>query len=421
MTQKQAIEIMMSGANVFLTGEPGSGKTYTLGKYINRAEKAGRHVAITASTGIAASHIHGMTIHSWSGLGIADKIGPEDLARFANIRRLVKRYRKTDVLVIDEVSMLHGARLDMVNEVAKHLRNDKRPFGGIQVILVGDLFQLPPVSRDSDVLDFVHLSESWQELSLKICYITEQHRQQTNDGLLDLLQAMRNETVTTDHLTLLKNRTGIKGDRLTRLYSHNVDVDAINRRELDKLPGKIKKFSMTSSGDQKKVDQMKRSILAPEKLELKVGAEVMFVANNFNEGFVNGSRGRVIGFNKKTRYPIVQMESGRKILVEEHTWKMKEDDHVVAEVDQIPLRLAWAITIHKSQGMSLDAALIDLSKAFTPGMGYVALSRVRSLNGLYLEGINELALVMHGEIYDLDAELRMESELLLEKPKELKI
>jgi ATP-dependent DNA helicase PIF1 len=410
MTQPEAIAIMLSGANVFLTGEPGAGKTYTLNKFIDAAEAKRKSVAITASTGIAASHIGGVTIHSWSGLGIAEELTEADLIRLSNNGRLVKRYRKTQVLVIDEVSMLHGARLDMVNAVAKKLRGSDLPFGGMQVILVGDLFQLPPVTRGSNVFDFVHLSNSWQELGLKVCYITEQHRQEGDDMLLALLQAMRSNSITPEHLQMLKHREGVGGDNMTRLFSHNVDVDVINRAKLDALPGKIRSFRMRVSGDPRKSATLMKNVLAPETLELKVGAEVMFVANNFEIGFVNGSRGRVLGFHKKTKNPVVQMETGRKIQVEEHAWIMKEDDVEVARVEQHPLRLAWAITIHKSQGMSLDSAIVDLSKAFTPGMGYVALSRVRSLKGLYLTGINETALTMHEEIYELDGYLREASK-----------
>jgi ATP-dependent exoDNAse (exonuclease V) alpha subunit len=285
----------------------------------------------------------------------------------------------------------------------------------MQVILVGDLFQLTPVNRQSATLDFAHHSNSWRELNLKICYLTEQHRQELDDGLLDLLEAMRCNKVNGIHMELLKGRMRLNPDAesITRLYSHNVDVDAINQQHLDALPGKVKKFKMRKSGQPNLVATLVRNILAPEILELKVGAEVMFVANNFNEGFVNGSRGKVVKF--KDGDPIVKMTGGRTLRVEMHSWKTKVDEQVLAEVEQLPLRLAWAITIHKSQGMSLDAAEIDLGKAFTPGMGYVALSRVRSLTGLYLQDINEVAMIMHEEIYALDELLREKSETLMLK------
>lgn len=404
---------MMGGANVFLTGAPGAGKTYVLGQFIARAQRAGKKVAVTASTGIAASHLNGTTIHAWSGLGILDHLSSEDLKRLGSNERLIKRYNSTDILVIDEVSMLHGARLDMINEVAKVLRGNDQPFGGLQVILVGDLFQLPPVSRGTRQLDFVHLSHAWAELNPRICYITEQHRQAGNDNLLSLLEAMRSGDVDESYNELLQERLQQKpseGMVLTRLFAHNLDVDSINKQHLGALPGDRYIFTMETKGSKAKIEQLAKGLLAPEELELREGAEVMFVANNFAEGFVNGSRGRVVRFDGER--PVVRLLSGKLITVEPHSWSLNEDGRIRAEISQLPLRLAWAITIHKSQGMSLDAAQIDLSRAFTPGMGYVALSRVRSLDGLYLRGINSMALAMHPQIHDLDSELRQASALL---------
>jgi ATP-dependent exoDNAse (exonuclease V) alpha subunit len=404
---------MISGENVFLTGAPGAGKTYVLNQFIKRAERSGKKIAVTASTGIAASHIGGATIHSWSGLGILDKLSGDDLRRLGGSDRLAKRYNNTDVLVIDEVSMLHGRRLDMINQLAKLLRGSDAPFGGLQVVLVGDLFQLPPISRGTQEFDFIYQSDAWAELDPRICYLTEQHRQQGNDALLGLLEAMRRGEFDEDQGQLLQDRldqTLPEDLVITRLYSHNLDVDAINQKYLDELPARSQKFQRYAKGSKAKVEQLSKGLLAPEVLELKVGAEVMFVANNFGAGFVNGSRGRVVKFDRDV--PVVQLLNGRDISVEPHSWSLSEDGRVRAEITQLPLRLAWAITIHKSQGMSLDAAEIDLSRAFTPGMGYVALSRVRGLTGLYLKGINNMALAMHPEIHQLDTSLRQASDIL---------
>jgi ATP-dependent DNA helicase PIF1 len=415
MRQAQALAVMLAGESVFLTGPPGAGKTYVLNEFIRRAQRKGETVAVTASTGIAATHIGGTTIHSWSGLGIRESLSDWDRDRLIQTERLTKRYNAADVLVIDEVSMLHGHRLDMVNEVCKLLRKDPAPFGGLQVIMVGDLFQLPPVNRGSDLVDFAHMSAAWQELHPKICYLTEQHRQQ-NDALLDLLNAMRAGDVGEHHESMLTERLEMHPDvdePVTRLYAHNMDVESINQKHLDAIDSATKLFIMQTKGQAQKVESLVKSVLAPGQLELKTGAEVMFVANNFVQGFVNGSRGRVIGF--KEGMPQVELLSnGRVIRVEPHTWTLTEDDKKRAEVSQLPLRLAWAITIHKSQGMSLDAAEIDLSRTFTPGMGYVALSRVRSIDGVYLKGINNMALAMHPQIYAFDADLRTASEELAE-------
>ncbi len=413
MRQLQALKIMLEGRSVFLTGAPGAGKTYVLNEFIRRATRAGKTVAVTASTGIAATHIGGTTIHSWSGLGIRESLSEWDRTRLKGMDKLVKRYNATDVLVIDEVSMLHGRRLDMVNEVCKLLRENDEPFGGLQVILVGDLFQLPPISRGGEALDFVHMSHAWQELNPEICYLTEQHRQ-VGDGLLDLLEAMRRGDINELHEAMLQERLQRQptqdGHAVTRLYSHNVDVETINQHHLKAIERDAKVYTMQKSGVAAKVEQLIKSVLAPAKLELKIGAEVMFVANNFGAGYVNGTRGTVVDFDGDD--PIVELKNGREIRVESYSWALEEDGRKRAEVTQLPLRLAWAITIHKSQGMSLDAAEIDLSRSFTPGMGYVALSRVRSMDGVFLKGINQMALIMHPYIFEFDVNLRNASAAL---------
>lgn len=414
MRQRQALQVMLSGASVFLTGAPGAGKTYVLNEFIRRAQRGGRRIAVTASTGIAATHIGGSTIHAWSGLGIRDELTPHDRRVIETNAALRKRYISADTLVIDEISMLHGKRLDMVNELCKLLRENAEPFGGLQIVLVGDLFQLPPVNRGDELVDFAHTSAAWRELDPEVCYIAEQHRQQ-GDRLLDVLQAMRRGELEEWHVESLRERLGKKpseGVVVTRLYSHNLDVDSINQRYLTGLTGTPHIYTMEFHGPEHKTEQLRRSVLAPEVLALKEGAEVMFVANDFGAGFVNGSRGQVVGFEEDGSPQVRLLHGGRIIIVEPHSWALTEDDKKRAEVAQLPLRLAWAITIHKSQGMSLDAAEIDLSKSFTPGMGYVALSRVRSLDGVYLTGLNAMAMRLHPDIFAFDAELREASDTL---------
>lgn len=407
MRQDQALYIMSQGKPVFLTGPAGSGKTYVLNEFIRQLKKEGKEVAVTASTGIAATHLGGSTIHSWSGLGIRDSLSSQDRSWLEGNSHLAKRYNMTDVLIIDEVSMLHGARLNMINEACKLLRDDDRPFGGLQIILTGDLFQLPPVNRTGGHDDFVHNSQAWQELKPIICYLETQFRQ-SDGALLSVLEALRTEEFDEMHEELLRERVGLQPEPdtvVTRLYTHNINVDEINDRQLNNLPGDTEIFEMDTTGRKQYVEQLQKSVLAPASLQLKTGAEVMFVANNFGAGFANGTRGRVVEF--KDDLPVVELQANsRRIKVEQNTWRYEEDGRERATVSQLPLRLAWAITIHKSQGMSLDAAIIDLSRAFTYGMGYVALSRVRSIEGLYLTGINNMALKLHPEIFLFDKKIR---------------
>jgi len=311
MTQAQALEVMRRGDSVFLTGPAGSGKTYVLNKFIAWAKRQGKQVAVTASTGIAATHLGGTTIHSWSGLGIRESLSEQDLTWLKNNTTLLKRYSNTDILIIDEVSMLHGKRLDMVNQACKLCRSSDLPFGGLQVVLTGDLFQLPPINREGGDDDFAHLSAAWQELAPKICYLSEQHRQ-VSDPLLDILTAMRRNEVNEAHEATLQARLGLELPTnlvITKLYSHNADVESINQGELDALPGETRSYQMATGGRAQYAEQLIKSVLAPETLELKIGAEVMFVANNFAAGFVNGTRGKVAGF--RGDQPIVALHQNR--------------------------------------------------------------------------------------------------------------
>jgi ATP-dependent DNA helicase PIF1 len=409
MTQDRALDILKTGANVFLTGEPGAGKTYVINKYIAWLEAAGLNVAVTASTGIAATHIGGMTIHSWSGIGIKSELTPYDLDQISGREKIVKRMKRAHVLVIDEISMLDGRTLDMVDQILRTVRATEQPFGGIQVVCIGDFFQLPPITRQGDITVYAFEGKSWLNMNPLVCYLTEQHRQE-DEMLLGLLGSIRRNEIEEEHYTLLQEQKEIAYENIdpTRLYTHNADVDAVNAAELAKLPGGAKRYTMKGTGRKQLVEGLVKNCLSPEQLILKEDAMVMCTKNNFEAGYVNGTLARVIRFDDNM--PVIETPDGREILIKPTSWELTEDKKVLAAIEQLPLRLAWAITVHKSQGMSLDAAEIDLSKAFVYGQGYVALSRVRTLEGMKIMGMHPNALQVDPKIVEQDKKFHVESE-----------
>lgn len=414
MLQTTALKILKSKSNVFMTGSAGSGKTYVLNKYIEYLRKKKINVAITASTGIAATHLGGVTIHSWSGIGIKQGLTEEDLDTLERRKYLWDRFKKVEVLIIDEISMLHKKNLDDINKVLKHFKRNDKPFGGIQVIFSGDFFQLPPVSdrMESNREKFAFMSDAWLEAKLKICYLDEQYRQD-DERLLRLLNEIRSQEVNEDSVEILNEikQTEFSDDiQAIKLYTHNVDVDLINQQELNKLKTDKKKFSAITRGKKNKLDILKKSVLAPEELVLKIGAQVIFVKNNNEQNFANGTMGKIISFSKEG-LPVVKLIDERTITITEMEWSIEDENGMTqASFKQIPLRLAWAITIHKSQGMSLDRAEIDLSKTFEPGQGYVALSRVRNLEGIKLLGYNHMTFRLDPLVFMADERFKILSD-----------
>lgn len=432
MRQTEALAILNAGANVFLTGAPGAGKTYVLNEFIRQARADGASVAVTASTGIASTHINGQTIHSWSGVGVATSL-TSSLLKLIKSRRK-RKIQATDILVIDEVSMLHAWLFDMVDQVCREVRRDPRPFGGIQVVLSGDLFQLPPVSvsgRNRDLIEptpefiasreryaraglnpesFITESLVWQELNPVICYLTEQHRQDTGE-LLTVLTDIREGDVTQSDRDALVTRLGKlpePGQVAVHLFPVNRQADNLNDMRLNQIMLEPHEFHAETAGPANLVDRLKKNMLAPERLVLKEGAAVMALRNDPDRQYVNGSLGTVRGFAQENKggWPIVEFENGNIVTMKQAKWKMMDGETVLASVAQVPLRCAWGITIHKSQGMTLDRAVMDLKRTFAPGMGYVALSRVESLGGLYLAGVNERMFLVSPDAVVLDGDLR---------------
>jgi len=353
MLQDEALSLLKMGKNIFLTGEAGSGKTYLLNQYIHYLKAHQIEVAVTASTGIAATHLQGTTIHSWSGIGVRDHLAQKDLEKLLTTERVKRNYKKTKVLIIDEISMLHQHQLDMVDVIARYILKCEQAFGGIQVVLCGDFFQLPPVSSVSSVEEkqFAFEGSAWSAGDFQVCYLHEQHRQ-SNDPLLTVLNDIRSGTAG-EH-TKIPLRTRYKKEpqgstKATKLYSRNMNVDAINEHELSSIQGEEKTFMMVTEGFESLVEGLKKNCLALEKLRLKMGAEVMFIKNDSLGRYVNGTRSVVVGFDKREGWPIVKTYDNEVMIAYPEEWKYEDNGVVRATIRQVPLRLAWAITIHKSE------------------------------------------------------------------------
>jgi hypothetical protein len=417
MRQSTAVKVLAEGNSVFLTGAPGAGKTHVLNRFINYLRSKNVPAAVTAPTGIAATHIGGLTLHSWSGLGVREHVDQNVIEHLLKKSYLLKRFEKTEVLIIDEVSMLTPQLFEAVDELMRNVRFSNEPFGGMQVVLTGDFFQLPPISKNG-VRRFVWQTDAWGRLNPKVCYISERHRH-NDDDLIRLLDEMRSNDISELSYEVLQNCMNCQLPKdivPTRLYTHNLDVDRINEAELHKLPGRIHRFGVVTKGRKPLCERMLQGSLIAQPLELKKGAAVMFIKNNFEQGYVNGSLGTVIDFDEESGYPLVKLSNGDIILAEPAEWSTEDESgKKLASIAQVPVRLAWAITVHKSQGMTLDAAEVDLSKAFEPGHGYVALSRVKDLRGLRLLGFNQMALSVDAAVLENDHALqRLSHETELE-------
>ncbi len=413
MKQNTALDILKSGKNVFITGSAGTGKTHLLKLYTQYLKERRVYPAIVAPTGIAASHLDGQTIHSFFSLGIRDSIDEGYVDFLLDKKYLKTRFSKLKILIIDEVSMISPEIFSSMDLILRGFKGTDVPFGGVQVVISGDFFQLPPISKVPKEKRFAWQSSAWRALELQTCYLQEKFRQD-DDKLIQILDDIRSGEISESSENLLSQRHEKELSshfKPTKLYTHNVDVDRINLEELAKLETAPKHFVYESKGSQKNIEKIFKSALVLEKLVLKKGAVVIFIKNNSEDGYVNGTTGVVQSFSPIDNMPIVITTSGKKIKLDLEDWSLEnESGKVLATVSQVPLRLAWAITIHKSQGMTLDAAEIDLSKTFETGQGYVALSRIKNIEGLRLMGLNPMALRVDPLILHIDDRIKMASQ-----------
>ncbi|XP_062545899.1 ATP-dependent DNA helicase PIF1 [Armigeres subalbatus] len=389
--QKQILEACKAGRSIFFTGSAGTGKSFLLRKIISTLPPDG--TVATASTGVAACLIGGTTLHSFAGIGSGEASLSRcyEMATRANSGSI---WRKCKRLIIDEISMVDGSYFEKIEAVARYVRKSDKPFGGVQLILCGDFFQLPPVVKqdpsvrnalsqdDSKAVRFAFETKAWKECVQQSYELTVVHRQK-DPAFVSILNSIRIGRVTPEIRDRLaatsKQRIEVEGILATQLCSHTSDADRINQSKLSNLPGEDKTYIATDS-DSYMTKQLDQQVQAPGKLILKLGAQVMLLKNlNISEGLVNGARGVVLNFVQG--YPLIKFKK-RELLVKPEKWSIKTAGAVIVTRSQLPLKLAWAFSIHKSQGLTLDCVEMSLSKVFEAGQAYVALSRAQSLDSL---------------------------------------
>lgn len=427
--QQQAFDRMVKGENVFLTGPAGTGKSMIIHTF-KKLYGNQKTIAITSTTGVSAIVIGGTTLHSYLGIGLGTGSADDLVEKICKNSKARQRWLNLDVLVIDEVSMLSAELFDKLEEVARKVRRvnlprvlkeqaPELPFGGIQLILSGDFLQLPVVGDDNR---FCFEAEAWNKCIDYTVELTKNQRQSEDEEFQTILAELRYGKVTKQAKKLLKSRIGVElknsyGIKPTRIYTTNASVDMMNEKELDKLAEdndfyqydmEIYFYDFVPDRNQM-MEKYRKNSLAPEKLQLCVGAQVMLLHNlDVSAGLANGSRGVVTSFLEGL--PVVRFMNGVEITVDFYSWEIEEGKKKTVKITQMPLKLAWAVTAHRAQGCTLDYAEVDLSNIFAYGQAYVALSRVKSAEGLSIIDINFDGIRAHPKAIDYYKNVKSEIE-----------
>jgi len=416
--QREVFESIMQGENVFMTGAGGSGKTFLIHEIHNWYTNARtKNIQVCALTGCAAVLLqcNAKTLHSWAGIGIGNGEVNDIINKLSDNKWKKKNWLVVDILIIDEISMMSSKLLSILDGIAKRVRKNSLPFGGIQILFAGDFYQLPPVgnTNEPETSKFCFENPIWDTLFQKQIQLKQIFRQ-TDQTYCDILNQIREGTLTKKAYNILLTRCIACDDdaiKPTKILPRRNDVNRINENEMKLLETEEKIFEMeivrtTTDEDTrrnnviyqeqllKELDILQNSIMAEKKLILKKGAQVMCIVNLDTESefpIVNGSRGVIIDFTEQGGMPIVKFKSGIVKTIMKNIWELEDNADMKKGygVKQIPLMLAWAITIHKSQGSTLELAEIDIGNGiFECGQSYVALSRVKDINGLYLTSFN---------------------------------
>lgn len=413
--EQEILKALQQGRNVFITGSAGSGKTYLATEYGQNSLKT----AITATTGISSLTVKGETIHRFLGLGTMSR--PEHAEKITSKWFSIKNSKKSwdkekwklinsiDTIIIDEISMLRRDQFELMDVVLSNIKDTSIAFGGIQMVLVGDFFQLPPVVSKSDLNRYKDLykpyafqSQLWNNSGFKSFNLTSNYRQ-NDENFINILENIRVGNVTKEIEDILNSRVNVKLAvplDPVKLFSRKLDVANENIQCLKKLPGVKYASDAEFEGTDYDCDILSRESPAEKELFFGVGAQVMMLNNDSSNRWVNGTMGIIRGTN-----PVrVQLSDGKTVMVELYKWERtnirvnplneKIEVKVVATMKQYPFKLAYATTIHKSQGLTLDYVDIDLSDCFTSGQAYVALSRCKQLSGLSLRGFNKRSIIV---------------------------
>ncbi|NQX83198.1 MAG: AAA family ATPase [Mycoplasmataceae bacterium] len=378
---------MKSNNNIFLTGQAGTGKSTTIKNYLKWAEENNLLVVLTASTGVAALNIGGVTIHSFLGSKLSNTIDEYKKIKISpsHKKKLKDIINEMKVLVIDEISMLPSSYIDMIDYILKKYTNEPDlPFGGKKVILTGDFLQLPPIGRTTR--KFAFESKAWKEAEIIAYNLTKIHRQkdETFTYHLSKIRMGENEWETIKYFDNI-NYDIIENDNSVKLFSRNINVDDYNTNKLELIDGESFFYEAILTGSSSEKSNITKRVLANETLELKVGAKVMALKNDLDLSYVNGSTGMVVELTNKSVK--VKFDNGYIATLTKDKWESLDvNGNILAIFEQIPLKLAYAITIHKSQGMTIDNLTIDCEGIFEEGQFYVAISRAKTKEGLKLIG-----------------------------------